>query len=116
MVRSPHAHANILSIDLTAAKALPGVRSVITGECYKRRAGLYLEDKNFIAVGKARYRGEPVAAAPARKPQRAVRADKFPPPPVARDVQTGSVKRPSADVGGPKIKRETSILDIIMGN
>ena len=62
VVRSPHAHANILSIDLTAALALPGVRSAITGECYKKRAGLYLEDKNFIAVGKARYRGEPVAA------------------------------------------------------
>ena len=44
------------------------------------------------------------------------RADKFPPPPVARDVQTGSIKRPSADVGGPKVKRDTSIFDIIMGN
>ena len=74
MVRSPHAHANILSIDLTAAKSLPGVRSVITGECYKRRAGLYLEDKNFIAVGKARYRGEPVAAVAADSPEIAHRA------------------------------------------
>jgi len=27
-----------------------------------------------------------------------------------------SIRRPSADVGGPKVKRETSILDIIMGN
>jgi len=59
---------------------------------------------------------EPVAAAPAKKPQRIVRADKFPPPAVERDVKTGSIKRPSADVGGPKVKRETSILDIIMGN
>ena len=74
VVRSPHAHANILSIDLTAAKALPGVRSVITGDCYKRRAGLYLEDKNFIAVGKVRYRGEPVAAVAADSPELARRA------------------------------------------
>jgi penicillin-binding protein 1A len=69
-----------------------------------------------VALPPADVGSEPVAAAPARKPQRTVRADKFPPPPVARDVQTGSIKRPSADVSGPKIKRETSILDIIMGN
>ena len=74
VVRSPHAHANILSIDLTAAQSRPGVRSVITGECYKKRAGLYLEDKNFIAVGKARYRGEPVAAVAADSPEIARRA------------------------------------------
>ena len=73
VVRSPHAHANILSIDLTAAKALPGVRSVITGECYKRRAGLYLEDKNFIAVGKVRYRGEPLRRL--RRTRRSLRAE-----------------------------------------
>jgi penicillin-binding protein 1A len=69
-----------------------------------------------ISLPPADVGGEPVAAAPAKKPQRTVRADKFPPPPVARDVQTGSIKRPSADVGGPKVKRDTSIFDIIMGN
>jgi carbon-monoxide dehydrogenase large subunit len=31
MVRSPHAHARIRSIDATAALALPGVRAVLTG-------------------------------------------------------------------------------------
>jgi penicillin-binding protein 1A len=60
--------------------------------------------------------GGPVAAAPVKKPQRTVRADKFPPPPSSNDLKTGSIKRPSADVGGPKVKRDTSILDIIMGN
>ncbi|MCZ6605421.1 MAG: hypothetical protein O7A03_09800, partial [Alphaproteobacteria bacterium] len=30
VLRSPHAHANILSIDTSAAEALPGVKSVIT--------------------------------------------------------------------------------------
>jgi len=30
-VRSPHAHARILSIDATAARALPGVVAVVTG-------------------------------------------------------------------------------------
>ena len=30
-LRSPHAHARIVSIDASAAKAMPGVTSVITG-------------------------------------------------------------------------------------
>ena len=60
--RSPYAHAKILSIDTSKAEALEGVRCVITGECYKKRSGLYLEDKNFLAVGTAKFRGEPVAA------------------------------------------------------
>ena len=53
VARSPYAHAKILNIDIAAAKALPGVRCVITGDHYKKRAGLYLEDKNFLAVGTA---------------------------------------------------------------
>jgi len=34
----------------------------------------------------------------------------------ASDVPTGSIRRPSADVGGAKVKREKSLLDIILGN
>ena len=60
--RSPYAHAKILSIDTYEAEKLPGVKSVITGEYYKKRGGLYLEDKNFLAVGTAKFRGEAVAA------------------------------------------------------
>lgn len=60
--RSPHPHAKILSIDPSEALRLKGVKDVITGEFYTKRGGLYLEDKNFLAVGKARYRGEAVAA------------------------------------------------------
>ncbi len=60
--RSPYAHAKILSIDTSEAEKLPGVKSVITGEYYKKRGGLYLEDKNFLTVGTAKFRGEAVAA------------------------------------------------------
>ncbi|SCZ78266.1 xanthine dehydrogenase family protein molybdopterin-binding subunit [Acidaminobacter hydrogenoformans] len=60
--RSPHPHARIVSIDTSKAISLKGVKDVITGEYYTKRGGLYLEDKNFLAVGKARYRGEAVAA------------------------------------------------------
>ena len=31
IVRSPHAHARIVSIDTSAAEAMPGVKSVVTG-------------------------------------------------------------------------------------
>ncbi|MCH4887792.1 xanthine dehydrogenase family protein molybdopterin-binding subunit [Acidaminobacter sp. JC074] len=62
VARSPHAHAKILNINVDKALALKGVRDVITGDAYKKRGGLYLEDKNFLAVGKARYLGEAVAA------------------------------------------------------
>ena len=67
--RSPYPHARILRIDTSKAEALPGVRSVITGDCYTKRCGLYLEDKNFLAVGTAKYRGEAVAAVAAETPE-----------------------------------------------
>ena len=33
-IRSPHAHADIRAIDATAARAMPGVLSVLTGRDY----------------------------------------------------------------------------------
>ncbi|MFR1109601.1 MAG: xanthine dehydrogenase family protein molybdopterin-binding subunit, partial [Anaerotruncus colihominis] len=60
--RCPYAHDKILSIVTSVAEKLPVVKSVITGEYYKKRGGLYLEDKNFLAVGTAKFRGEAVAA------------------------------------------------------
>jgi CO/xanthine dehydrogenase Mo-binding subunit len=62
VARSPHPHAKIVSINTEKAMALKGVKDIITGDHYKKRGGLYLEDKNFLAVGKVRYRGEAVAA------------------------------------------------------
>ena len=70
-VHSPYAHAKILSIDISEAEKLPGVRAVITGEEYPNRAGLYLEDRFFMAkVGDtAKYMGEAVAAVAAETPE-----------------------------------------------
>jgi CO/xanthine dehydrogenase Mo-binding subunit len=75
--RSPHPHAKILSINLEKALALKGVKDIITGEHYKKRGGLYLEDKNFLAVGKARYRGEAIAAIVATSQEVADKARKL---------------------------------------
>lgn len=40
------------------------------------------------------------------------RAEKSPP----ADMQTGSIRRPSADVGGRPAKQDSSIIDMILGN
>ena len=68
-VKSPYAHAKIVSIDVSAAKALKGVHDVITGDYYTKRGGLYLEDKNFLAVNTVKFCGEPVVAIAAETPE-----------------------------------------------
>ena len=60
-----------------------------------------------------------IAVAPVPKPRAVRQADAnqdFAPPPL--EVPTASIRRPvpPADVGGPKVKRDTSIMDIILGN
>jgi aerobic carbon-monoxide dehydrogenase large subunit len=77
ILRSPHAHADIKSIDVRAAKQMPGVHAVLTGKDYeadgigtmpsmapyKRRNGspMYLPHRPAIAVGRAMHVGYPVA-------------------------------------------------------
>ena len=78
-VRSPYAHAKIISVDMTEAKKLPGVRAVICGDEYPNRAGLYLEDRYFMAKpgDTAKYMGEAVAAVAAETPEIAEAACKL---------------------------------------
>src|SRR5271169_201616 len=67
ILRSPHAHADIVSIELSAAKRAPGVFTVLDGEDVKAlTASLVVGVKALvecwpIAVGRVRYVGEPVA-------------------------------------------------------
>ncbi|MCK5673232.1 MAG: molybdopterin-dependent oxidoreductase, partial [Spirochaetales bacterium] len=58
---SPYAHAEIISIDTSEAKKLPGVKVVITGEDYPEKFGLYLKDKSIFPVDRVRQVGEQVA-------------------------------------------------------
>ena len=62
-LRSPHPHARILSIDVTAAKKMSGVRIVITSAELPTRDlfGLMKLDQPVLATGRVRYVGEPVA-------------------------------------------------------
>ena len=64
---SDYPHARIRSCDTTAARALPGVVAVITAhDVDMDLAGGSLRDEPFLARGKVRYVGEPVAAVAAR--------------------------------------------------
>ena len=89
ILRSPHAHARIKSIDTSAAEKLPGVLAVVTATDFPN-----LKDKiadlgegsvnlahlsaNVLAHGKALYKGHAVAAVAATNPhvaEEALQAD-----------------------------------------
>src|SRR5262249_11205150 len=70
VLRSPHAHARIVSIDTSGAEAMPGVEGVITcadvpGE---DGFGVFVHDQPVLARGKVRYVGDAVAAVAAESP------------------------------------------------
>lgn len=76
VLRSPHAHARIVSIDTSEAEALEGVEAVITcadvpGE---DGFGVFVHDQPVMARGKVRYVGEAVAAVAAEDALTARRA------------------------------------------
>ncbi|HWS29026.1 MAG TPA: xanthine dehydrogenase family protein molybdopterin-binding subunit [Clostridia bacterium] len=71
---SPYAHANILSVDIKKAEALPGVRAVITGRQGANKLGIYMQDRSIIATDKVRHFGEVVAAVAAVDAETAQRA------------------------------------------
>jgi carbon-monoxide dehydrogenase large subunit len=74
ILRSPHAHARIISIDTSAAEALPGVHAVITGKILEGLPRPELLGDNFawmptlsydtqavLATDKVRFQGQEVA-------------------------------------------------------
>ena len=64
ILRSPHAHAEIVRIDTSRARALPGVRAVLTGaDCAIPYGILPIAHNEYpLARERVRYWGEPVAA------------------------------------------------------
>jgi carbon-monoxide dehydrogenase large subunit len=77
VLRSPHAHARIVSVDVSAARDMPGVLAVLTGKELKERGlgGIrpltprkrrdgspgFVREQPFLAQGRVRYVGDPVA-------------------------------------------------------
>jgi xanthine dehydrogenase D subunit len=74
--RSPHPHARILSIDTSAARAMQGVRSVLTADDVPgaKTYGMEHQDQPVLAWDVVRYHGEPVAIVAAEDPETARRA------------------------------------------
>src|SRR5437762_332129 len=72
-VRSPHAHARMTRIDVSKARAMPGVLAVLTSADLPTREkfGLMKLDQPPLAEGVVRYVGEPVAIVAAEDPERA---------------------------------------------
>ena len=75
-VRSPHAHARVLEIDVAEAVTMPGVHAVLThadvpGE---KTYGLEFRDQPVLAIDRVRYFGEAVALVAAEHPEQARRA------------------------------------------
>src|SRR5574341_799573 len=63
VLRSPYPHARIVSIDTSAAEAVPGVFAVVTGrDCTDIRIVRFIRDRHALARDKVLYIGEPVAA------------------------------------------------------
>lgn len=73
ILRSPHPHARIVSIDTAHAAAMPGVRAVITHEDVPGDAahGRRVADRPAFARELVRHHGEPIAAVAADHPDTA---------------------------------------------
>ncbi len=75
-VRSPHAHARVLSIDTSEARRMPGVHAVLTQDDVpgQKTYGLDFPDQPVLASERVRYFGEAVAIVAAEEPEQARRA------------------------------------------
>ncbi|MGP3976327.1 xanthine dehydrogenase subunit D [Streptomyces sp. 8N114] len=76
-LRSPHAHAEIVSIDISEALKQAGVHAVLTYDdlpAEMKNYGLEIKDTPVLAHGRVRHHGEPVALVAADHPETARRA------------------------------------------
>src|SRR5579859_7375320 len=67
ILRSPHAHARIKSVDTSAASAMPGVIAVVTGELMAQHKLAWMPTLSYdtqavLATDKVRFQGQEVAA------------------------------------------------------
>jgi 4-hydroxybenzoyl-CoA reductase alpha subunit len=76
LLRSPHPHARIRSIDASRAMALPGVYLVLTGKDFPIKYGILpvSQDEEALCLDHVRFVGDPVAAVVAREELTALNA------------------------------------------
>src|SRR5438876_8392337 len=69
LLRSPHAHARILRIDVSRARALPGVRAVLTAaDIPELKKKAPTRAHAVLAIDRVVFAGQPVAAVAADEP------------------------------------------------
>ncbi len=96
-------HARIVSIDTSAAKEVPGVRTILTGaEIGERRFGRHMFDWPVLAYEKVRFIGERVAAVAAETKDAAEEA--------ARLIEVEYDELPAVFVGSEALKPNAPIL------
>jgi len=76
LLRSPHPHAVVESVDVSRAEAHPGVHLVLTGEAFPVPYGIMpvSQDEHPLARERVRFVGDPVAAVVAKDEQSASEA------------------------------------------
>ena len=99
VLRSPHGHARIRTIDASAARAMPGVHAVLTRDETASLPmpvyGYFIKDQPIVATDKVRYEGDIVAAvaaedeATANRALAAIRVD-YEPLPAVTDIERAS--------------------------
>ena len=77
VLRSPHAHARLVSIDASKARSMPGVHAVATRDDLNGlnpTYGYFIKDMPIVAIDKVRYIGDTVAAVAAETELQAIAA------------------------------------------
>ncbi|HET7790924.1 MAG TPA: molybdopterin cofactor-binding domain-containing protein [Gemmatimonadales bacterium] len=76
LLRSPHPHARVLSVNVEAAARAPGVLAVLTGRDLPVPFGILpvSQDEHALALDKVRFVGDPVAAVAATSEEAATAA------------------------------------------
>ena len=114
-VRSPHPHARIVNIDASAARAIRGVRAILTSSELPTRElfGLMKLDQPVLASDRVRYVGEPVAilaaetAEDARLAARAVQVRYEPLPAITDPVA-------ALQPGAPPLHRDGNVIEEVV--
>jgi xanthine dehydrogenase D subunit len=111
-LRSPHAAARIRSIDTAPARAIDGVRAVLTHDDVPgdRLVGSLVPDQPVLAFDRVRHHGEPIAIvaaddpATARRAAAAIMVDYAPEPPLTTVEAALAPGAPALHPGGNTVR------------
>ncbi len=108
LVRSPHHHAQIIKIDTSEARALPGVLAVLTSQDVpgSKTFGPFVQDQPVLAMEEVHHQGEPIvlvvakSKALARQAADCIQVEYDPLPAVFDPVEALQPSQPQVHPGG----------------